>query len=135
MRKIVHNKIFCILLLVSILMLGIYCEDIHTDSSFSYVSGEISSASLQPVHNVSNTDSYCEKNSLGSLETFISIQQSRCNPSVSKLGHLLILALLIVGTYRLSFSFRNSFLHTDAFTNRYQQRTLKYIHHIDGKKA
>lgn len=116
-------------------VLGIYCEDIHTNSFFSYASSEADAAALQPVRNVSDTDSYCEKNALSTLEHFITVQHTTRSLSVFRLGQLFILALLLIAAFQFLFSFRNSYLHTSAYANRYHQRTLEYIHHNDGKKA
>lgn len=135
MKTPVHSKLLCILLMVSMFALGIYCEDVHTNSFFSYAGGETGTASLRSVRSVSDTDSYCEKNSLGAIEHFVSVQHAARNLSVSRLSQLFVLALFLVGTYQVSFSFRNSFLHTDAYANQYRQRTLEYIHHNDGKKS
>ncbi len=35
MQKIVHSRLICILMMISVLVLGIYCENVYTDSSFS----------------------------------------------------------------------------------------------------
>ncbi len=135
MKKLVHSRLFCVLLMISILALGIYCEDIHTNSFFSHTSAETDTASLLPVRSVSDTDGYCEKHASNTLEHFISAQQAARNLSVSRLSKLFILMLFLVTTFQLSLAFRNSFLYTRAFANRYHQRTLEYIHHNDGKKA
>lgn len=134
MKQMVHSRFLCMITIISILVLGIYCEDIHTDSSFSY-SEEMGSAFLQPVRSVSDTDNYCERNSLSVIENFVIFQQSVRNLSFHRLCQLFTLVLLVIGTYQFLFSFRNSFLHTDAYANQYQHRTLEYIHHNDGKKA
>lgn len=34
MKTLVHSKLLCILLMVSMFALGIYCEDVHTNSFF-----------------------------------------------------------------------------------------------------
>ncbi len=135
MKKTVHNRLLCIILMISMFVLGIYCEDIHTNSFFSYASSEADAAALQPVRNVSDTDSYCEKNALSTLEHFIAVQHTTRSLSVFRLGQLFILALLLIAAFQFLFSFRNSYLHTSAYANRYHQRTLEYIHHNDGKKA
>lgn len=151
MKKQIHSRFVCIILMVSMFALGIYCEDIRTNSFFSYAQSDVSgdansdagtsassgtiTASLQPVRSVSDTDGYCEKNALNTLEQFIAVQQASRNLSISRLSQLFVLALFLVAACQFSLSFRNSFLHTDAYANRYHQRTLEYIHHNDGKKA
>lgn len=135
MKKLVHSRLLCIIIMISMFVLGIYCEDIHTNSFFSYAGSEADTVSLRPVRNISDTDSYCEKNALNTLEHFISVQQTTRSLSVSRLGQLFILALFLIAAFQFSFLFRNSFLHTSAYANRYHQRTLEYIHHNDGKKA
>lgn len=135
MRKSVHSRFLCIFLMVSMLVLGIYCEDIHRDSSFSYVSGEFDSASLQSADHIADTQFYCEKGSLCPLGEFVYIRQSVRTLAGFRIHPYVFPALLMSCAYLLSLSFRHVNLRTDGYQNQYNRRTLEYIHHNDGKKS
>lgn len=135
MKHMVHSRFFCILLTISMLILGVFCGESHTNSSFSRVSAASDTASLQSVGSVLDTHIYCEKNSLSFIEDFLLTRQSVRTTAGIRIGQLLITALFVIATYLILLSFRNSFLCTDAFDNQYCQRTLEYIHQNDGKKS
>ncbi len=106
MKKTVHSRLLCILIMVSMLVLGIYCEDIHSDSSFSSVFDDSHTAFLQAADHIADTH----------------IQY-------------MILFLLMTSVYLLSISIQNSDLFTGGYRNQYSRRTLEYIHRNDGKKS
>ncbi|MDE5699803.1 MAG: hypothetical protein K2I96_20765 [Lachnospiraceae bacterium] len=135
MRKIVHSRLLCVLLMVSMLVLGIYCEDIHNDSSFSRVFDEPYAASLQAADHIADTHIYLGKGSLSLIEDFVPARQSARTSIALRISQCMIFALLIIGAYLLSLSFRNSNLCMDGYGNLYNRRTLEYIHHNDGKKS
>ena len=135
MKRLVHNRLICILLTISMLVLGMYCDDIRTDSSFLYACPASSSASLQATDSVLDTHVYYEKSSLSLIENFMFVRQSSRGTTGLRISQLLVAALLLIGTYLITLSLRTSFLYTDATSNQYRQRTLEYIHHKDGKKA
>lgn len=137
MRKNVHSRLLCTILILSMLVLGIYCEDIRRDSSFSYVSGEITSASLQSTDPIADTHVFFEKNSLNLIEEFLLMRQSGRTFASPRISQWVCSVLLLIGVYllSLSLSFRNSALCTDRFDNQYDRRTLEYIHQNDGKKS
>lgn len=135
MKRMVHNRLLCILLTISMLVLGIYCDDIRNDSSFLYACTASDSTSLQAADSVLDTHIYYEKSSLSLIENFMFVRQSSHGTAYLRINHLLIAALFLIGTYLITLSLRISFLCTDATSNQYRQRTLEYIHHKDGKKA
>lgn len=135
MKHTVHSRIFCILLTVSMLILGIFCEESHTNSSFSRVSAESGSASLQSIGGVLETHIYSEKNSFRLIEDILFTRQSARATAGIKISQLLITALFVVAAYLVLLSFRYSFLCADAYDNQYRRRTLNYIHQNDGKKS
>lgn len=135
MSKNVHSRLLCTILILSMLVLGIYCEDIRNDSSFSYVSGKITSASLQSADHIADTHAFLEKSSLNLIEAFILIRQASRTFAGLRISQCVLSVLMMIGAYLLSLSFRNSALCTDRFDNMYNQRTLEYIHHNDGKKS
>lgn len=135
MRKNVHSRLLCILLMASMLVLGIYCEDIHNDSSFSRVFDEPYTASLQAADHIADTHVYLGKGSLSLIEEFVLTRQSARTSIVLRISQCTLAALLVISAYLLFLSFRNSNLRTDGYHNQYSRRTLEYIHHIDGKKS
>lgn len=135
MKHTVHSRFFCILLTVSMLVLGIFCGEPHTNSSFSYASDKADTAVLQSVSSALDTHIFYEKNSLKLIENFLLSRPSVRTASGIKISQLLITALFFTATYLFLLSLRNSFLCTDASDNQYRQRTLNYIHQNDGKKS
>lgn len=135
MKKIVHSRLLCILLMVSMLVLGIYCEDIHKDSSFFRVFDGPCATSLQAADRIADTHIYLGKNSLSLIEEFVLTRQSARTSNGLRISQFMLSALLIISAYLLSLSFRNSNLCTDGYRNQYNRRTLEYIHHNDGKKS
>lgn len=135
MRKIVHSRLLCILLMISMLVLGIYCEDIHNDSSFSRGFDGPYAASLRTADHIADTHAYLEKSSLSLIEEFVLTRQSARTSAAFRISQCILFALLIISAYLLSLSFRNSNLCTDGYPNQYNRRTLEYIHHNDGKKS
>ncbi len=134
MKKSVHSRRICILLIASMLVLGIYCEDIHNNSSFSRVFGGSCTVSLQAAGYLADTHIYYEKSSLRLIEEFVLTRQSVRTSTALRINLYMLTALLLISAYLLSLSFRNSNLHTDGYHNQYNRRTLEYIHHHDGKK-
>lgn len=133
MKRMIHSRLLCILLTISMLVLGMCCDnlDIRTDSSFLYAGA----ASLQSADSVLDTHVYYEKSSLSLIEEFMFVRQSPRGTSNFRISQVLVAALLLIGTYLFTLSLRTSFLCTDADCNQYCHRTLEYIHHKDGKKA
>lgn len=117
------------------LVLGIYSEDIHMDSSFSYASdAAVSTTSLQAGGHIADLSVYLEKNSLDLLGQFLLVRQSARTSIALRISQCMLALLLVIGAYLLFLSFRNPYLCTGAYDNQYNRRTLEYIHHNDGKK-
>lgn len=135
MKKIVHNKFLCIALILSILVLGIYCEEIHTNSSFLHVSDTFTAASLQGADHVADTHLFYDKNFINFMEEFVVMRQSARASTILRISQCLIYALLLLSVFLLYLSFKNFCLCTDAYQNQYNHRTLDYIHRNDGKKS
>lgn len=135
MKRMVHSRLLCILLTILMLVLGMYCDDLRTDSSFLHACTASNSASLQATDSALDTHVYYEKSSLSLIENFMFVRQSSRSTTGLRISQLLVAALLLIGTYLITLSLRTSFLFTDANCNQYRQRTLEYIHHKDGKKA
>lgn len=135
MRKIVHSKVLCILILASVLALGIYCEDIHMDSSFSNAAVKTSTVSLQAMGTLADIHIYCEKSPLRLIEEFVLSRQSARAAVVIRFSQCLIAALFMDSAYLLSLSCQRSALCSAGYGNQYSCRTLDYIHHNDGKKS
>lgn len=134
MKKFVHSRFLCIAFILSILVLGIYCEEIHTNSSFLHVSNT-SAASLQAAGHVADTHIFYDKNSANFMEEFVLIRQSARTSIVLRISQCIIYALLLLSVFLLYLFFKNSYLCTDIYQNQYNHRTLDYIHRNDGKKS
>ncbi len=134
MQKIVHSRLICILMMISVLVLGIYCENVYTDSSFSCAGIENSTVFLRSADSLADIHIYCEKSSLRLIQESVLTRQS-ARVSAMRLSQCLITVLLLVSMYLLSLSFRNSALCIVGYDNQCNRRTLDYIHHNDGKKS
>lgn len=135
MKKIVHSRFLCIALILSILVLGIYCEEIYINSSFLHVSDTFTAASLQAADHVADTHLFYDKNSINFMEEFVLMRQSAHASTVLRVSQCMICALLLLSIFLLYLSFKNFCLCTDAHQNQYNRRTLDYIHQNDGKKS
>lgn len=135
MRKTVHSRLLCIFLMLSMLVLGIYCEDIHEDSSFFRASDNTYTASLQAADPIADTHIYHEKSSMRLIEEFVLARQSARSSTVLRISQYMVAFLLMTSVYLLSISIQNSDLCTDGYHNQYNRRTLEYMHHNDGKKS
>lgn len=135
MKKRLRNKPLCILIMISILVLGIYCEDLHSDLSFSYAFGGFHSASLQSTDHISGAQVYCERDSFRLLEESVLIRQSIRTLAGVRIHPCILTALFLIYAYLLSLSVRIFHLCIEGYPNQYDRRTLEYIHHNDGKKS
>lgn len=135
MKKIAHSKPLCILFMISMLVLGFFCEDIRNDPSFSYASGEFCAVSLQSTDHLADTHVYYEKGSSSLMEEFVLTRQSVRTPAGLRIHLCVLSALLMVSAYLFSLFFRYSNLCCDGFDNQYHRRTVEYIHRNDGKKS
>lgn len=135
MRTTVHSRPLCILMIISMLVLGIYCEDIHDDSSFSRVFDQYRAVSLQSADHLADTHAYYEKGAFRLIEEYVLTRQSARTPAGVRIQQNMLAALLMICAYLLSLSFRNVNLCIDGYPNQYNRRTLEYIHRDDGKKS
>lgn len=135
MKKTVYSRLLCILIMVSMLVPGIYCEDIHSDSSFSSVFDDSHTSFLQAADHIADTHIYHEESSLRLIETFVLTRQSARTSTILRISQYMILLLLMTSVYLLSISIQNSDLFTGGYRNQYSRRTLEYIHRNDGKKS
>ena len=135
MQKIVHSRLLCTLLILSMLVLGLYGGDLHADSSFSHVSDSFGTASLQAAGHMADTHIFYEKNSMSLIQEFVLSRQSVRPFTALLIGLFMSAALLLVSILLLYLSFINSCLCADAYKNQYSYRTLDYIHKNDGKKS
>lgn len=135
MKKTVHSRLLCILLMISMLVLGIYCEDVHTDSSFSCADTTTGTVSLQTADKLADINIYCPKSPLRLIEELVLSRQPGHALAVIRLGQCLIAALFLAGLYLLFLSIQNAALCTAGTDNQYSRRTLDYIHQNDGKKS
>ena len=128
MKKTVHSRLLCILIMVSMLVPGIY-------SSFSSVFDDSHTSFLQAADHIADTHIYHEESSLRLIETFVLTRQSARTSTILRISQYMILFLLMTSVYLLSISIQNSDLFTGGYRNQYSRRTLEYIHRNDGKKS
>jgi hypothetical protein len=138
MKKSIQNRILGLVLILSILIVGISCDKALADSLFSV--GSDTASVLTKVTNELETHAYLDETSLEVIENMnegvIATWQSvRGNTGCFRANYILVFFLLLVGIYLLAVCNRNSLLLTFACLNQYRQRTLRYIHHKDGKKS
>ena len=69
------------------------------------------------------------------MEEFVLMRQSAHASTVLRVSQCMICALLLLSIFLLYLSFKNFCLCTDAHQNKYNRRTLDYIHQNDGKKS
>jgi hypothetical protein len=127
-----------IALILSILIMGIGCDIALADSLFSV--GSDTASVLMKVTNELETRAYYDETSLEVIDNMnegvITVGQSvRGNTGYSRINYVQLFFLLLVGIYLLAVYNRNSLLLTSACLNQYRQRTMRYIHHKDGKKS
>lgn len=135
MRSMVHNRVICIILTITMLFLGICCVNAQTDSLISNPSTGMCTDFIKEVRGNLNAHIYLEKDSIYLFEESVLAGQTSRNVLNIRINQILISVILSIISYLLTASFYVFFMHVDANNNQYRHRTLKYIHHKDGKKA
>jgi hypothetical protein len=138
MKKGICKRLLGLFLILSMLIVGIGYDMACADSLFS-VDSDVASI-LMKVTNELETRAYYDETSMEVIENMnegvaTAWQSVSGNTNYSRVSYVLILSLLLLATYLLAVYNRNSFLLVYACHNQYRQRTLRYIHHKDGKKS
>ena len=138
MKNRIHTKLFCIVLLVSMLNLsmftsGMHCGEPLPSSSFSCAAETRAAAVMRASDGVFNSHIYHEENRLTGLGEFTLARQNPRTVTVMRLNPLLIM-LFLTGAFTLIAIFFTILSLQGSCRNQYRLRTLQYIHRKDGKK-
>lgn len=137
MRSRIHTKLFCIILIISMLnvsmiTLGQSCGESLPDSSFSY-DADSHAAVMRASNGIFNSHIYDEGNRLTGLGEFTLARQNPRTVTVMRLNPVLIM-LFLTGAFGLTAIFFTILSLHGLYRNQYRLRTLQYIHRKDGKK-
>ena len=132
MKSSIHTKLFCILLIASMLALGMYCGEPLPSSPFS-CAADSHTATLCVSDGVFNSHIYHEENRLTGLGEFTLARQTPRTVTVMRLNPLSIM-LFLTGAFTLFAIFFTIFSLQGSRQNQCRLRTLQYIHRKDGKK-
>lgn len=135
MRSRMHTKLFCIVLIISMLnlTLGMYCGEPLPASSFSYAANAQAAAVMCAPNGTFNSHIYHEENKLTGLGEFTLARQNPRTVTIMRLNPLIVLLFLagasgVIAIFFIILSLQGS------CRNQYRLRTLQYIHRKDGKK-
>lgn len=133
MKNFIHSKIVCMILAISMLILGMYCgESLPTSSSLCGENAPVSSI-LRASDGQLNSHIYKEENRLTGLGEFMLARQNPRTVTVIRLNPLFMMLFLTGALGLIAIFFTILFLQGSC-QNQYRLRTLQYIHHKDGKK-
>ena len=133
MKRFMHSKTVCIILAISMLLLGMYCGDpLPASSSLCGTNAPVSSI-LRASDGQLNSHIYKEENRLTGLGEFMLARQNPRTMTVIRLNPLLMMLFLTGALGLIAIFFTILFLQGSC-KNQYRLRTLQYIHHKDGKK-
>lgn len=138
MKSRIHTKLYCIILIVSVLILsmstmGMYCKESLPSSPFSSAATPHSAAILRTSNGGINSHIYHEENKLTGLGEFTLARQNPRTVTVMRLNPLLVI-LFLTGAFGLVAIFFTILSLNGSCRNQYRLRTLQYIHRKDGKK-
>lgn len=126
-------RLLCLLITIFMLVMGMRVEEFHADSlSVHPVFGTVS---LQRVNGGQEAVIYRDNSALGQLENFTAIRSAERSSARVRIAHCLAVFLILTALLlKFLLQEKSVFLYA-ACENQYRRRTLKYIHHTDGKKA
>lgn len=127
-------KLLCLILTISMLALGMHCEEPLAASSFFYATDSHAASILRAPGGQLNSHIYNEGNKLSELGEFTLVRQTPRTVTVMRLSPLFIMALLLTGALELTAISFTTLSLNGSCQNQYRRRTLRYIHHKDGKK-
>lgn len=134
MKGKIQIKLFCIVLIVSMLTLGMYCKEEPLPSSpFSNTAASPAASIMRMTGGVLNAHIYHEENRLSGLGEFTLARSNPRGATILRLNPLLLL-LFWGGAFTLTAIFFTTLSLNGLYKNRYRVRTLQYIHRKDGKK-
>jgi hypothetical protein len=139
MKKSICDRVLGLILILSMLIAGIGYDMACADSLFSV--GSDTASVLMKVTYELETRAYYDETSMDVIENmnegFVTVWQAvrGGNTGYSRVSYVLLFFLLLTVIYLLAVYNSNSLLFVLACLNQYGQRTLRYIHHKDGKKS
>jgi len=133
MKSLMHSKTVCILLAISMLLLGMYCGESLPSSSSLRATNAPASSILRAPDGQLNSHIYKEENKLTELGEFTLARQNPRTATVIRLNPLAIM-LFWTGALSLAAVFFTILSLRVSCRNQYRLRTLQYIHRKDGKK-
>ena len=133
MKSLRYSKTVCIILAISMLLLGMYCGDpLPASSSLCGENAPVSSI-LRASDGQLNSHIYKEENRLTGLGEFTLARQTPRTVTIMRLNPLWMM-LFFTGAFGLIAIFFTILFLQGSCKNQYRLRTLQYIHHKDGKK-
>lgn len=133
MKSLRYSKTVCIILAISMLLLGMYCGEALPSSSSLYTTDIHTSSILRASDGQLNSHIYKEENRLTGLGEFTLARQTPRTVTIMRLNPLLMM-LLFTGAFGLIAIFFTILSLGSSCRNQYRLRTLQYIHRKDGKK-
>lgn len=134
MKSMIRSRLLCFILTISMLTLGMYCKEPLAASSFLCTTDSPAASILRASGGQLNSHIYNEENRLTELGEFTLVRQTPRTVTVMRLSPLIIMSLLLTGAFELAAIFFTTLSLHSSSQNQYRRRTLKYIHHKDGKK-
>ena len=133
MKSLRQSKIVCMILAISMLLLGMYCGETLPSSSSLCATNVPASSILRASDGQLNSHIYKEENRLTGLSEFTLAGQNPRTVTVMRLNPLLMM-LFFTGAFGLIATFFTILSLQGLCKNQCRLRTLLYIHHKDGKK-
>lgn len=134
MKGKIQVKLFCIVLIVSMLTLGMYCKEEPMPSSpFSHTAATPIASITRMSGGVLNSHIYHEENRPSGLGEFTLARANPRSMTILRLNPLL-LQFFWGGAFTLTAIFFSILSLQGLCRNQYGLRTLQYIHHKDGRK-
>lgn len=134
MKGLMQSKIVCIILVISMLLLGMYSGETLPSSSSLCATDVPASSILRSSDGQLNSHIYKEENRLTGLNEFTLAGQNPRTVTVMRLNPLLMM-LFFTGALGLIAIFFTILSLQSSCKNQCRLRTLLYIHHKDGKKT
>ena len=132
-KNVFYHRTLCLLITLLLFAMGMHVDEIHMDSPLECVT--ISSVRFQKVSSGQETVLYREHSVFSQLEDLIVLRAStRFSTGTRPVWWLFLCLIPSVLLFRFYIREKSVFLYS-ACDNQYRHRTLKYIHHKDGKKA
>lgn len=129
----IQSGLLCLLISLFMIVMGMRAEEYHADSLFEYPA--FGAVSFQKISGEQETVIYRDNSVLSQLENLTAVRSSGRSSAGMRTVYCPAVCLAVTPLLlKLLLQQKSFFLHA-ACDNQYRRRTLKYIHHTDGKKA